>query len=337
MSRDIILSELRLGTPWQTTDPFLFCVHHVDNYPKGNAKMGPAASLSGRQIGQDFASKDGWNMYHGEEVPGFPGHPHRGFETVTIVRKGFIDHSDSLGAKARFGQGDVQWLTAGRGVVHSEMFPLLREDQDNPLELFQIWLNLPARSKMVAPHFLMFWHEQIPRLLLDDGKAEVMLVAGHLGDVTALAPPPGSWAADPRSEVCIWTLSLAPGARLNLPAHSAGLNRSLFFFKGSRLNLSGTHFTRPIGLQLRSDAEALLVNEGDDLVELLLLQGRPIDEPVAQHGPFVMNTRQELQQAFMDYQRTQFGGWPHASHSPVHARDAGRFAVHVDGREERPT
>ena len=110
---DAILSVTPLGFPWQTHDPFLFCVHHDDAYPAGNEQLGPAASLAGRNLGQDFEGKDGWRMYHGEVVPGFPQHPHRGFETVTIVRAGFIDHSDSLGAAARFGRGDVQWLTAG--------------------------------------------------------------------------------------------------------------------------------------------------------------------------------------------------------------------------------
>ena len=95
-----------LGFPWETQDPFLFCVHHMDHYPKGNDALGPDASLAGRAIGQDFTVKDGWRMYHGRNVPGFPSHPHRGFETVTIVQKGFIDHSDSLGAAARFGNGD---------------------------------------------------------------------------------------------------------------------------------------------------------------------------------------------------------------------------------------
>ena len=124
MSQSVVLNVLPLGFPWQTVDPFLFCVHHVDLYPAGNEAMGPAASLAGRDIGMDFAGQDGWRMYHGDVVPGFPHHPHRGFETVTLVRRGFIDHSDSLGATARFGQGDVQWMTAGRGIVHAEMFPL---------------------------------------------------------------------------------------------------------------------------------------------------------------------------------------------------------------------
>src|SRR5687767_8549893 len=166
--------------------------------------MGPAASLAGRELGQDFAGKDGWRMYHGDVVPGFPGHPHRGFETVTIVRRGLIDHSDSLGATARFGGGDVQWLTAGRGIVHAEMFPLVERTAANPLELFQIWLNLPAADKLCDPYFEMLWHEGIPTVTARDahGRAtRVTVVAGRLGDVQAPPPPPHSWAARPDADV----------------------------------------------------------------------------------------------------------------------------------------
>src|SRR5579863_7805312 len=173
MSNGPILQTFSLGpgvAPWPTADPFLFCVHHDDAYPAGNERLGPAASLAGRELGQDFAGKDGWRMYHGRVVPGFPQHPHRGFETVTLVRRGLIDHSDSLGAAARFGRGDVQWLTAGGGIVHSEMFPLLEKSEKNPLELFQIWMNLPAAEKMVPAHLGMLWSERIPRRVARDGK-----------------------------------------------------------------------------------------------------------------------------------------------------------------------
>src|SRR5690349_612189 len=190
---DPVLSVLPLGFPWQTFDPFLFCVHHDDAYPAGNQQFGPAASLAGRQIGQDFAGKDGWRMYHGDTVPGFPQHPHRGFETVTIARRGLIDHSDSLGAAARFGRGDVQWLTAGAGIVHSEMFPLLDQNQPNPVELFQIWLNLPRASKMVKPYFSMLWDHTIPRHVARDDAGrttEVTVIAGSVGDSRPVAPPP---------------------------------------------------------------------------------------------------------------------------------------------------
>jgi len=154
-----------LGTQWPTIDPFLFCAHHRDAYPMGTEQLGPDAPLDGRAIGQDFAGTDGWNMYHGSTVPGFPQHPHRGFETVTYVRTGFCDHSDSLGATARFGRGDTQWMTAGKGIVHCEMFPLLSPDEPNPLELFQIWLNLPAADKMVDPYFTMLWSHDTPTVV----------------------------------------------------------------------------------------------------------------------------------------------------------------------------
>ncbi|MDH6592004.1 redox-sensitive bicupin YhaK (pirin superfamily) [Variovorax sp. TBS-050B] len=336
-----------LGFPWPTIDPFLFCVYHDDAYPKGNAQMGPEAPLAGRQIGQDFSRKDGWSMYHGETVPGFPAHPHRGFETVTIVRKGLVDHSDSLGATARFGGGDVQWLTAGKGISHSEMFPLLDAGAANPLELFQIWLNLPASHKMAEPHFTMFWSQAIPRLASDDpagGRTEVSVIAGRLGGAAAgggavepLAPPPDSWASQADADLAIWTLKMTPGARWTLPpAAGKGTRRMLYFFKGAAVQVAGERVQMPAAVELRADAAVELVNGVEGTSEFLVLQGRPIGEPVAQYGPFVMNTQAEISQALDDYRRTQFGGWPWPDAAPVHARGAGRFARHPDGREEVP-
>jgi redox-sensitive bicupin YhaK (pirin superfamily) len=337
MSSEVLLAARPLGFQWQTEDPFLFCVHHDDRYPAGNERLGPKASLAGRNLGQDFEVKDGFRMYHGREVPGFPQHPHRGFETVTIVRRGFIDHSDSLGATARFGQGDVQWLTAGGGIVHSEMFPLLQPNQENPLELFQIWLNLPSVDKLVAPYFSMFWHETIPRHTELDARglaSEVTVIAGRFAALDSLAPPPNSWASRADAAVAIWTLKLAPGARFTLPAGLAKLNRTLYFFRGASLTLAGRSLESHAAVKLKSDAEILIEN-GPLEAELLLLQGRPIAETVAQYGPFVMNTRAEIEQAIRDYQRTEFGGWPWPADGPVHERGAGRFARHADGRVER--
>jgi quercetin 2,3-dioxygenase len=337
MSRDPISSVLPLGFPWQTFDPFLFCVHHDDAYPAGNEHMGPAASLAGRDIGQDFAGKDGWRMYHGDTVPGFPQHPHRGFETVTIVRRGLIDHSDSLGAAARFGRGDVQWLTAGKGIVHSEMFPLLDRTQDNPLELFQIWLNLPRTSKMVDPYFSMLWDHTIPRHVARDAEGretEVTVVAGTLGEARPPGAPPDSWASRSDADVAIWSIRMTPGATWTLPAARAGTNRTLYFFRGKQLRIGERTLENHAGARLRPDVEVSLV-AGPEGAELLLLQGRPINEPVVQYGPFVMNTQAEIQQAFDDYRRTQFGGWPWPKDDPVHGRDNVRFARHADGRIEK--
>jgi hypothetical protein len=328
-----------LGFPWETADPFLFCVYHNDAYPAGNEAMGPAASLAGRDIGQDFAGKDGWRMYHGDTVPGFPRHPHRGFETVTIVRRGLIDHSDSLGATARFGHGDVQWLTAGRGVEHSEMFPLTRRDAPNPLELFQIWLNLPASNKFSAPYFSMLWADAVPRVSVadDTGRAtDVTLVAGALGDTQAPAPPPDSWASRADADLAIWTIRMDPQARWTLPRARAQSNRVLYFFSGSSIRVGGETVRPASAVTLFADQDVSLEN-GDHESELLLLQGRPIGEPVAQYGPFVMNTQQEIQQAFADYRRTQFGRWPWETNAPVHPRAQGRFAKHADGSVEEPS
>jgi quercetin 2,3-dioxygenase len=323
------------GQQWPTPDPFLFCVHHDDRYPAGNEVMGPAASLAGRQLGRDFAGRDGWRMYHGAAVPGFPQHPHRGFETVTVVRRGLLDHSDSLGAAARYGRGDVQWLTAGAGILHAEMFPLLERAAPNPVELFQLWLNLPSADKMVAPQFSMLWDHVIPRLAVRDDagrSTEVTIIAGAL----TAPPPPSSWAARAEADVAIWTIKLAPDARWTLPAARPGTNRWLYFFRGNRLGIDGRDIPPAHVIELRAELAAAIAN-GPDETELLLLQGRPIGEPVVQHGPFVMTSRAEIEQTIADFRRTRFGGWPWPSDEPVHAREEGRFARHASGTIERPT
>jgi redox-sensitive bicupin YhaK (pirin superfamily) len=332
-----VIAVTPLGFHWPTADPFLFCAYHKDAFPRGNGAMGPAASLAGRNIGMDFEIRDGWRMYHGDKVPGFPVHPHRGFETITIVQQGLVDHADSMGAAGRYGQGDVQWMTAGKGVQHSEMFPLVFEDRQNPLLLFQIWLNLPARNKMAAPHFAMFWSEQLPRVTEQDDKGNdirIEITAGHYGSTPALPPPPDSWAANPDNAVAVWVIDLAANASWTLPAAAEGLSRNLYFFEGDTIDIDGRTVNALHCVTLHSDT-AVTVRNGSRPSRLLLLQGRPIAEPVAHHGPFVMNTRQELMQAFEDYQRDHYGGWPWPRPDQVHEA-RGRFARYADGTETEP-
>lgn len=325
-----------LGFMWDTADPFLFCVHHEDKFPKGNAEMGPVTSMQGRNLGDDFIIKDGFRMYHGKKVPGFPGHPHRGFETITVVRQGIVDHADSMGAAGRYGNGDVQWMTAGKGVQHSEMFPLLSEKEENPMELFQIWLNLPKKNKMVEPHFKMLWQDMIPRYVHKDNNGKsttVEVIAGKIGSIKAPAPPPDSWAATESNEVAIWNIKMNPGAVWTLPKASAGINRTVYFYEGESLNLAGTSIPKYNAVELEANID-VLVQAGDQPTSILMLQGKPIGETVIQYGPFVMNTKEEINQAFEDYHRTQFGGWPWPRYDQVHPRDKSRFAKHADGKEE---
>lgn len=327
-----VLELVELGFPWPGLDPFIFTVHHVDHYPAGNDRLGPSAPLTGRLIGSDFSYRDGWSMYHGEVVPGFPQHPHRGFETVTVVRRGYVDHSDSLGATARYGEGDTQWLTTGSGIMHAEMFPLLNDDAPNPLELFQIWLNLPPRSKMVPAHFGMLWGEDIPTVTPSPG-ASIQVIAGRIGDAEPPSPPPDSWASQPANHLAIWLIKLEPEASLALPTAPTSVNRMLHCYVGDDVSVDGAAVEARIGARLRPDRQVALVNQGGP-AEFLLLQGQPIGAPVFQMGPFVMNTPEELQQAVDDYRRTQFGGWSWGTRSPVHARSEGRFALHADGTVE---
>ncbi len=317
-----------LGFPWETMDPFLFCVYHLDHYPRGNEELGPEASLEGRNLGNDFVLKDGWRMYHGTVVPGFPYHPHRGFETITIVNRGYCDHSDSLGAAGRFGEGDVQWMTAGRGVQHSEMFPLLRRDKDNTLELFQIWLNLPKRSKFVDPHFKMLWKEEIP-IVKEDG-VRIKIISGSYNDQKAPEPAPDSWAYEEKNQVAIWDIYLEPASIFRLPKIDEAVNRTLYYYQGDIVKIDGELVHPEHGVQLNPGSEIDIVNNSE-VSRLLMLQGKPIGEPVAKYGPFVMNSQQEIQQAMEEYRLTQFGGWPWPYPDQVHPREKGRFARYPDG------
>lgn len=337
MNKSIIKNIKPLGFPWETQDPFLFCAYHKDNYPKGNTTMGiDFEQLKDRNIGSDFTLKDGWRMYHGKNIPGFPYHPHRGFETITINKEGVVDHSDSLGAAGRFMAGDVQWMTAGKGIQHSEMFPLINEDKNNPLEIFQIWLNLPKASKMVNPHFKMLWNEDIPVIQHKDETNKVtsiQVIAGKLNNASALAPTPNSWASEAKNAVGIYTIKMEANANWVLPKTSNDANRSLFFYNGNNITIDKKSILCNHIIELNTDTDIEIKNSNKDAY-FLILEGKPIGEPVAKYGPFVMNTQEEINQAMRDYRETQFGGWPWPQVEVVHPRNKGRFALHSNGVEE---
>ncbi len=357
--------------PWPTFSPFLFAVHHDDNFPAaapGGVAPAPA-ELRGRAIGSDFSGKDGWSMYHGDTLPGFPVHPHRGFETVTVTMRSVVDHFDSTGAVGRYGDGDAQWMTAGRGVQHSEMFALRSETSRNPMELFQLWLNLPRASKMAPPAFKMLWAEQVPvvsfpvaALPAADPAADaapaaalastVRVIAGsYPGAAVPPSPPPDSWAAAPENDVHIFIVSLpAVGASVRVPpSSSASANRALYAYHGKGVGRArvtspdlsdgpaasvvlgdrrGARVDASLGLTLTAEAGP---------IDVLIIGGAAINEPVVQHGPFVMNTEEEIAATFSDFRRTRFGGWEWSRDDPFHARDVPRFArASRDGALEFP-
>lgn len=345
----LVLYKDSLIFHWPTQDPFLFCAHHVDHYPRGNEKLEPHVPTTGRHLGSDFDLANPWKMYHGHKVPGFPVHPHRGFETVTIVLEGFVDHFDSGGGSGRYGQGDVQWMTAGAGLQHAEMFPLINQDGPNPLHLFQVWLNLPAKSKFVKPHYKMLWSEAIPVVKVNHGAGKassVTVIAGVYEGQKALSPAPDSWAADPENQVSILLFKIAAGESLNLPRVTKPINRSLYHYKGKGVTLSGFNNDSCNGHIV---TESLDVNQmaalancevtmiaGEEDAYLLLLEAVPLNEPVVQYGPFVMNTQAEIRQAYSDYQAHQFGGWPWLRPDPVHEPHVKRIALYSDGEREEP-
>ena len=323
-----------IGFPWQTFDPFLFCAHHQDVYPAGNAQLGiDKDQLGGRALGSDFEKRDGFRMYHGKQIPGFPYHPHCGFETITLVTEGYIDHSDSLGAAARFGEGDVQWMTAGSGVQHSEMFPMLQSDKENRLELFQIWLNLPARSKQVDAHFEMIWVDEIPQW--KSNGVFTRLIYGQIEGHTQSVCPPNSWASDRQNHLQLVQYIIDPGATLQLQGTDQPLHRALYQYKGTS-QINGQGFEEGTGIFIEEQEELTIENSSEEPVYLILMQGKPIGEPVAKYGPFVMNTSQEIEQVIQNYRRTEFGGWPWPTAEHVHDAGRGRFAQYPDGYIKLP-
>ncbi|KAJ3303670.1 hypothetical protein HDV03_003644 [Kappamyces sp. JEL0829] len=313
-----------------TQDPFLFAVYHKDDYPADTSGGKMQAPRKGN--GMDFDADQPWRMYHGDRFPGFPQHPHRGFETITATIDGIIDHSDSMGGAGRYGQGDLQFMTAGKGIVHGENFPLLHEDRDNFCRFFQIWLNLPRKSKMVEPNQRMHWAENIPKIRKDDG-VEITVWVGKLETVTALDPTPDSWAADPSHDVGVFFITLPRGTSYNLEAAKAGTNRSLYFIKGTPV-VNGQQLEKNTYAETLQETPIEIVNHSDDLMEVLVLQGQPIGEPVEQRGPFVMNSLDEIYQAHADYRRTQFGGWPWPEDAVIFPKDQGRFVKHSSGKVE---
>jgi redox-sensitive bicupin YhaK (pirin superfamily) len=182
----------------------------------------------------------------------------------------------------------------------------------------------------------MLWAEDIPVVSKKDKNGNitaVTLIAGKMDDVSAPSPAPDSWANESKNEVAIWLIKMDPNAEWTIPSASLEVNRSLYFYRGSKINISGITIDNYHSVDLLAE-QPVIIENGNAEAYLLLLQGKPINESVVQHGPFVMNSAAEIQDAFNDYRKTQFGGWPWSRYDNVHPREKGRFAKYSDGREE---
>jgi len=328
--------------PFPTMDPFLFAVYHNDAYPADPS--GGRMEFLEPGDGHDFDPSAPYRMYHGDHVAGFPQHPHRGFETITATMRGLVDHADSVGNAGRYGEGDLQWMTAGKGIVHGEMFPLVNSDKPNQLQFFQIWLNLPKAKKMVDPSFAMFWAHEVPEWKSSDGLSTVTIFTGNYffdKETKQNNPPPDSWATDPENDVAVMRIVIKPGGEMVLPKANKGeegVNRTMYLLDGlDGIKVDGKTVKQKVCMTLDAtkDISLELPQEAQDATHFLVLQGKPIEEPVAQHGPFVMNTENEIRQAFFDYQKTRFGGWPWHRDDMIFPQNKGRFA-RVDGKEFFP-
>ncbi|XUB36359.1 hypothetical protein IGI41_001353 [Enterococcus sp. DIV0876] len=316
-------------------NPYILIARHIDDYPEGNGQMAPAIFPENWQRGNDFTSGRGWNMYHGDDVPGFPAHPHRGFETITYAKKGFIDHFDSHGNHGRYGNGDVQWMISGKGLQHAEMFPLLETKEKNPFEIVQIWLNLPSYKKMVPPSYKLRWHEDTPIVPLankNEDKNFLKILAGHYYDVYAERPEEHSYGFEEENHINIWDGKLEKGETISIPSFPEDVKVQFYVGEG-KFKTDETFIERNSLLIYTSDREVTFTAEED--AEFMVFIGKEIDEEVYAYGPFVMNTREEILQAYEDFQKDQFGGWPWETDAPTIPPEKGRFSVYDKGTKTK--
>lgn len=230
---------------------------------------------------------------------GVGAHPHRGFETVTIVYDGEVSHRDTTGAGGTIGTGDVQWMTAGSGLLHEEFHSDEYARRGGPFEMIQLWVNLPAKDKMTAPAYQGITHDQIPQVPLPNGAGAMRVIAGQFGETTG--------AARTFTPVNLWDMRLQAGGQVAFdlpPGHTAAL------FVLSGLIRVGGQTVGPAELAVMEREGTVLGFEAAQDSVVLLLGGQPLNEPVAGHGPFVMNTREEIEQALRDFSAGRFGRMP---------------------------
>ncbi len=267
---DLVTRRPLPGPDLPQVDPFLFLNHHgPQTYPPNNRGLP------------------------------FGPHPHRGFETVTFILEGELSHADSGGGESIIGPGGIQWMTAGSGLIHAELSPASFKRDGGPMEILQLWVNLPGRLKMTAPAYVGLQAPDIPKAVLDDGRVVVEAVSGRWAGVEA--------PIQSLIDIHMAVARFSPGGRLEAPV-APGRNVFLYVVKGE-VTVGGTPVPAWTLAALNDDGDAVAIEAASDAV-VLLGHAEPIDEPVFAHGPFVMNSREEIVQAIEDYQAGRFGPPP---------------------------
>ncbi len=253
--------------PIESIEPFIFLNHH------------------GRQVYP--ASNRG--------LP-FGPHPHKGFETVTFIVEGELVHEDSTGYKSNIKAGGIQWMTAGKGIIHSETSSEEFLEKGGPLEILQLWVNLPAKHKNTPPAYIGLQQEEVPDISLDKGKVIVHLVSGKFGEHVAPIQSPG--------DVNLSSISFKQGGKLEVSVPKE--HTILFYIVSGTLEVNGENVEMHELVDFNKDGETITMTAKEDS---LILFGHtiPTNEPIAAHGPFVMNTQEEIRQAFVEYQKGEMG------------------------------
>ncbi|WP_447886220.1 pirin family protein [Serratia fonticola] len=268
-----------------------FLVNSLFSYNELGTEMSPFLLL-------DHAAPTKFRSHNGRR--GVGQHPHRGFETVTIVYQGEVEHRDSTGSGGVIGPGDVQWMTAASGILHEEFHSKDFSQKGGTIEMVQLWVNLPAKDKMAAPGYQTLLNQDIPVVPLADNAGQVRVIAGNYG---GHAGPARTF-----SPINVWDMKLNAGRNTTLRVEE-GHTLAVVMLHGAIL-VNGEQIVRETQMVLLDRAGDSITLEANGDVSLLVLSGEPIDEPIVGYGPFVMNNEAEIQQAFRDFNSGQFGAMP---------------------------
>ncbi len=319
---------------WSGDDPFTFVSHHHDTYPKGNSQMAPPIDLiRGRNLGRDYQERFGFRMYHGRVVPGFPMHAHWGYETITIAEKGFVDHFDTEKNYGRYGNGDVQWTLASSRYEHCEMYPLIDQENENPVHITQIMINLPLDRKNGENHVNNVWAEDVP--VFEKDGTTVTLYCGEFDGKKTYSPNPGSYASSENS-VRILKIEMEPGSSFMLDALAEGIDRNVYYTSGKEADMDGTKVGPNHRFKMKRKT-SLEITNGPEESEFWILEGKPIGEKQAAFGPVILKDLDEVRAGMDEIRIKEFQEWPWGLMDVTNPIEMGRELHRADGSVERPS